>query len=58
MADKQNSSDEEFGVELPESTSKPTVDIFSLIPEDKIQQRTQSPAVVEDLEKESEKAVS
>ncbi|KAF1747303.1 hypothetical protein GCK72_023765 [Caenorhabditis remanei] len=56
VADKQNSSDEEFGVELPESTSKPTVDIFSLIPEDKIQQRTQSPAVVEDLEKDSEKA--
>ncbi|CAI2356579.1 unnamed protein product [Caenorhabditis sp. 36 PRJEB53466] len=31
VPDKQNSSDEEFGVDLPESAPKPTVDIFSPI---------------------------
>ncbi|UMM40238.1 hypothetical protein L5515_016945 [Caenorhabditis briggsae] len=48
--EKHNSSDEEFGVELPQPPPKKTVDIFSPpVVEEKAPKRTETPSFIDDL---------
>uniref|UniRef100_A0A1I7T0R8 Rab-like protein 6 n=1 Tax=Caenorhabditis tropicalis TaxID=1561998 RepID=A0A1I7T0R8_9PELO len=54
VPEKHNSSDEEFGVDLPETNPKPTVDIFSPIINGNSKLKTRSPALEDDVDVESE----
>ncbi|CAL2049468.1 unnamed protein product [Caenorhabditis brenneri] len=55
VPEKHNSSDEEFGVELPEAVPKPTVDIFSpIVDSSDPPSRLRSPVKIDEYEMEPE----
>lgn len=55
VPEQHNSSDEEFGVELPEPITKPTLDIFAPISDDKPSSESRTPVNLDDSLEEIDK---